>query len=415
MSFIKNTPIQSVKEVKVSLDFGQSAIPVGRLAVRKQHVYFEYEPSFIQHGFEISPLRLPLRPGLQSFDKNLFEGLPGVFNDSLPDGWGRLLFDRFARSQQISPAEITPLDRLAFVGAHALGALVYEPDVSAAANASPISLDTLAVQAQQVLQGEAPDVLAEMIALNGSSAGARPKALIGLNAESNQIVHGYRELAAEYTPWIVKFANTQDGADAGAIEYVYALMAKACGIDMPDVRLFPARHGPGYFAIRRFDRNGPTRYHMHTACGLLDSDFRTPSLDYEDLIALTALLTRDVREVEKMFRLAVFNVLAHNRDDHSKNFTFLMDANGQWRLSPAYDLTFSSGPAGEQSTTVMGEGRNPGIEQLLALAKEASIKPARAQDIIQQTQDSLSHWPELAKSHAVSDTNIALVKSKLIQ
>lgn len=408
------TPLKTVSEVKVGLDFGEGAIAVGRLAVRARRIYFEYDPDFISQGLEIAPLKMPLQPGLRTFDRTLFDGLPGVFNDSLPDGWGRLLFDRFARSQQMLPADLSPLDRLAYVGRHGLGALVYEPDCSLSDNSQDISLDTLAKQARQVLEGESNEVLAELIALNGSSAGARPKALIGINAAQDHIIHGVHDLPAGYLPWIVKFANTQDGLDAGAIEYVYALMAKDCGIDMPDVCLFAAQRGAGYFAIKRFDRDGSVRYHMHTACGLLHSDFRIPSMDYEELIALTGMLTRDAREVEKMFRLAVFNVLAHNRDDHSKNFTFLMDSNGRWQLSPAYDLTFSSGPGGEQSTTVMGEGHSPGITHLLSLAEEANIKQAHAHDIIQRTQASIGRWPELAKLHGVSAANIKLIASKLL-
>lgn len=152
---------------------------------------------------------------------------------------------------------------------------------------------------------------------------------------------------------------------------------------------------------------------MHTACGLLHSDFRTPSLDYEDLTALTSRLTRDVREVEKMYQLAVFNVLAHNRDDHAKNFSFLMDEQGQWKLSPAYDLTFSSGPRGEQSTMVMGEGRNPKAEHLIKLGEDAKINKDRIHEIIEQTQANLAKWPVLAKRYGVSAANIKLVGKKL--
>jgi len=403
----------SVSEVRVGINFGESVQDVGRLAVREHKIYFEYNSAFIKSGIEISPLRLPLQPGLQSFDYDLFEGLPGVFNDSLPDGWGRLLFDRFIRSQGILPSDITPLDRLAHVGSHALGALVFEPDHSADDTQGDINLDNLASQAQEVLDGTSDDVLAELIALNGSSAGARPKALIGVNEKRDHIIHGLHDLPAGYAPWMVKFPNSQDGLDAGAIEYVYALMAKDAGIAMPDVHFFEAKRGAGYFAIKRFDRDGDKRYHMHTACGLLHSDFRTPSLDYEDLIALTGILTRDVREVEKLYQLAVFNVLAHNRDDHSKNFSYLMDSQGRWKLSPAYDLTFSSGPRGEQSTLVMGEGKNPDTKHLLKLADEAKIKKDRALEIIETTKSSLSNWPELAKQYAVSDMNIELIQSKI--
>ncbi|MCY4303547.1 MAG: type II toxin-antitoxin system HipA family toxin [Aestuariivita sp.] len=405
----------SATDVKVGINFGKGIQTTGRLAAHKHKIYFEYDSAFIKSGIEISPLRLPLRLGVQNFDYNLFEGLPGVFNDSLPDGWGRLLFDRFFRSQGKLLPDITPLDRLAHVGSHALGALVFEPNYSSDDTQDDISLDSFATQAQQVLDGESNDVLAELIALNGSSAGARPKALIGVNDKRDHIIHGIYDLPEFYTPWMVKFPNNQDGIDAGAIEYVYALMAKETGIGMPDVHLFEAERGAGYFAIKRFDRNGNTRYHMHTACGLLHSDFRAPSLDYEDLIALTSMLTRDVREVEKLYQLTVFNVLAHNRDDHSKNFSYLMDSKGEWKLSPAYDLTFSSGPHGEQSTMVMGEGRNPKVEHLLKLAAEAKIKKERALEIIDTTKSSLSKWPTLAKQYGVSDTNIKLIQSKILQ
>jgi serine/threonine-protein kinase HipA len=407
------SPLKSIKEIKVGIHFGEDTLAVGRLAIRERQIYFEYDQSFIERGLEISPLHLPLQSGVQHFDYSLFEGLPGVFNDSLPDGWGRLLFDRFARSQGILPADISPLDRLAHIGSHALGALTFEPDHSINDTQDDIELDTLAQQAQEVLDGAADTVLTELIALNGSSAGARPKALIGVNDTRDHIIHGAQTLPGGYTPWMVKFPNSQDGADAGAIEYVYALMAKEAGITMPDIHIFPAQRSAGYFAIKRFDREGNTRYHMHTACGLLHSDFRTPSLDYEDLIALTSMLTRDIREVERIYQLAVFNVLAHNRDDHSKNFSYLMNSKGEWKLAPAYDLTFSSGPSGEQSTMVMGEGRAPKLKHLLMLAEEAKIKKDRAVDIIEATKAALSKWPKLAKEYGVSSANIKLIQNKL--
>jgi len=403
----------STTEIKIGLNFGGETLPVGRLAMRERTIYFEYHASFTQRGMNISPLKLPLKTGVSSFDTALFEGLPGVFNDSLPDGWGRLLFDRFVRSKGIVSDDIMPLDRLAHVGVHGMGALVYEPDYSTEETRDAVSLDTLAAHVQEALEGSSEEVLQELLALNGSSAGARPKAMIGVDERRKNISHGAHQLPEGYAPWLVKFANTQDGTDAGAIEYVYALMAKEAGVAMPEVHLFPAKSGAGYFATKRFDRDGNKRLHMHTACGLLHSDFRTPSLDYEDLIALTGMLTRDVREVEKMFRLAVFNVLAHNRDDHAKNFSFLMSETGEWKLAPGYDLTFSSGPRGEQSTMVMGEGKNPTVEHLIKLGNEAKIPKARITEIIEQTKAALAEWESLAKEHGVSATNIKLIGSKL--
>tara|TARA_R110001592_G_C13162862_1_gene749077 strand:- start:248 stop:1480 length:1233 start_codon:yes stop_codon:yes gene_type:complete len=406
--------IISLNEVKVGLNFGEKTIPVGRLASRNYKIYFEYEKVFLGLGLDISPLRLPLESGVKTFNPQLFEGLPGVFNDSLPDGWGRLLFDRLMKSRNLLPYEFSPLDRLAQVGLTGLGALVYEPDYSDEKLEESINLDILSNQTKEVLDGEAENVLAELVNLNGSSAGARPKALVGLEQNKQHIIHGKHDLPEDYEHWIVKFANSTDGLDAGAIEYVYALMAKEAGIEMTQVHLFPASKGAGYFATQRFDRNKNGRLHMHTASGLLHSDFRTPALDYEDLIALTGLLTKDIREVEKMFRLSVFNILSHNRDDHGKNFSFLMDSTGQWKLAPAYDLTFSSGPGGHQSTMVMGEGKSPSSKHLIKLGEEANLTRPQIDKVIEQTKYALNQWGILSKNHGVREANIKLIKNRML-
>lgn len=404
----------AIKEIKVGLDFGSGIQPVGRLAIRNGIIYFEYDEDFLKSNLEISPIKLPLQRGVVELPRDPFEGLAGVFNDSLPDGWGRLLFDRMLRSEGISPSDISPLDRLAYVGLHGMGALIYEPDQSPESSNDTIDLDVLANQTEDVLQGDSEEVIAELLALNGSSAGARPKALIGVDTERKNISYGANLLNDGFEPWLVKFPNSLDGKDAGAIEYVYALMAVDAGIQMPDVHLFPSQKGNGYFAVKRFDREGNKRFHMHTVSGLVHSNFRFPSLDYEDLLSLTSVLTKDIREVEKMFRLAVFNVIAHNRDDHAKNFSFLMNEFGEWKLSPAYDLTFSSGPGGEQSTMVMGEGRNITVKHLTKLGREAKLSKEFIENVIEQTSSALSKWSSLSKDFGVSKSNRELI-SRLIK
>jgi serine/threonine-protein kinase HipA len=404
---------EPISQVKVFLKFDNTAQLVGRLAKREHKIYFEYDRDFIQTGREISPLNCALRPGVQTFDPFLFEGLPGVFDDSLPDGWGRLLLDRQMRSLGVLPQELSALDRLAHVGHAGMGALVYEPDHTLKLSDGALNIAKLASQVQQILSGKASDVLAELLALNGSSAGARPKAVIGVHKNRQDVIHETQQTPPDYEPWLVKFPNSNDGTDAGAIEYAYARMAAEAGLDMPEVHLFPAKTGSGYFAVRRFDRRSDGRLHMHTASGLLHSNFRAPSLDYEDLLALTMHLTKDMREVEKMYRLAVFNVCAHNRDDHGKNFSFLMDKSGEWKLSPPYDLTFSSGPQGEHSTMVMGEGKNPGRDALIKLGLEAKISQSSIKAIMEKTRNAMSNWPKHAATYGVSRSNIALVKSKI--
>ena len=404
-----------ITEIKVGLNFGSEIQSVGRLAERNGIIYFEYDEDFVQNGVEISPFKLPLRNGVVELPSDPFEGLAGVFSDSLPDGWGRLLFDRMMRSQRISPSQISSLDRLTYVGLNGMGALVYEPDSSPPIIQEFIDLDHLATQTEKILEGASGEVITELLALNGSSAGARPKALIGVDQARKNISYGVNQLNDGFEHWLVKFPNSQDGIDSGAIEYVYALMAKEAGLYFPDVHLFSSQKGNGFFGVKRFDRQENKRFHMHTVSGLIHSNFRFPSLDYEDLLSLTMALTKDIREVEKMFRLAVFNVMAHNRDDHAKNFSFLMNEFGEWKLSPAYDLTYSNGPGGEQSTMVMGEGRNITIEHLIKLGLEAKISKELIDQIIEKTRNSLSKWNYLANIYGISKSNIGLINRALIK
>ena len=404
----------SIKELKVGLNFGSEIQPVGRLAIRDGIIYFEYDNAFLETNLEISPIKLPLQRGVIELPRTPFEGLAGVFNDSLPDGWGRLLFDRMLRAEGILPNEVTALDRLAYVGLNGMGALVYEPDESPKHYDEKINLDVLASQTEQVLEGESGEVINELLALNGSSAGARPKAMIGLDSQRKNISHGTGELSEGFEHWIVKFPNTQDGNDSGVVEYIYSIMAENAGLEMPATHLFPSQKGSGYFAVKRFDRDKNKRFHMHTVSGLIHSNYRFPSHDYEDLLALTSAITKDIREVEKMFRLAVFNVMAHNRDDHAKNFSFLMNEFGEWKLSPGYDLTFSNGPGGEQSTMVMGEGRNISRTHLEKLGLEAKLSKALIDKIIQKTSAALGNWKSLAKGYGVNKENIELIEKRFV-
>ena len=199
----------------------------------------------------------------------------------------------------------------------------------------------------------------------------------------------------------MKFTSSADPKDIGAVEYAYSLMARAAGVEMMPTYLFPAKRGLGYFGVERFDRQGDLLLHMHTVSGLLHADHRLPSLDYESVLRAGLALTHNIREVEKLFRLAVFNVFAYNRDDHAKNISFLMNADdGLWSAAPAYDLSFSSGPAGEHSTTIMGQGKAPGVEHLRKLAEKFSIDCADA--IIDQVHAAIASWSTFADEAGVS-------------
>lgn len=406
---------QPVSLVYVSLNFGSTTHKVGRLALVKRKVYFEYEPTFIKSGLDISPLKLPKQTDAIPCDDSVFEGLFGVFNDSLPDGWGRLLLDRQVRAHGIAPEQLTPLDRLTHVGSFGMGALTYEPDTSEhSQHADAISLDKLAAETGEVLEGEAGDVFAELLGLSGSSAGARPKVMLGVSANKKKLIHGQQELPKGYAHWMVKFASSSDAKDIGAIEYAYSLMARSAGLEMMPTYLFPAKKGAGYFGVERFDRVHDKRLHMHTVSGLLHADHRMPSLDYEQIMRATLLLTRNVQELEKILRLAAFNVFAHNRDDHAKNFSFLMDEKGNWCVAPAYDLTFSGGPGGEHSTTIMGEGKRPGKEQLLKLAEKVGIAKPLANSIIEEVKDAVQKWPIHAEEAGVTKASKKIITDVIV-
>ncbi len=376
---------------------------VGRLGYRDRVVYLEYDEAFLTAGLELSPIRDSATRGLiRPYDTSVFGGLHGVFHDSLPDGWGRLLVDRRARELDIEPATLTPLDRLACVGDQGIGALCYAPaaDVWAATDTA-LDLDRLAADARRVLAGHVSDVISELGRLGGSPGGARPKALVAVN-EQGDAVHGGEALASGFDHYLVKFRGADDPEDSAQIEQAYAVMARAAGVRMPKTRLIPGTGGRYYFASRRFDRDGARRLHAHSASGLLYADFRLPSLDYRDLIALTRAVTRDWREGRAMYALATFNVLSHNRDDHARQFTFLMSRDGRWRLAPAYDLTFAPGPGGEHSTSVLGRGKDIDRERLLALARYADLKDAEAREIIDCVADAVADWDRFAASCDVS-------------
>ena len=331
---------------------------VGTLAMTNERkAAFEYADEWLENGFSISPFSLPLEKKVCVPVKEYFNGLWGVFADSLPDAWGQLLLGRMLIDN------VSMLDRLAIVGESGMGALTYRPELDMPKQEKLSSLDELSEQCQKILNTEYSDKLDELYRLGGTSGGARPKIMTKIDGED----------------WIIKFPAHVDGKNAGLMEYRYSQCAKQCGIDMEETRLFPSDICDGYFGTKRFDRKndsfGEHRIHMLTAAALLELDFRQPNMDYHQLMKLTKILTRDNKhDIENMYRRMCFNVFAHNRDDHSKNFTFIYDENNDgWRLSPAYDLTYSTTYYGEHTTTVDGNGRNPGIKELAAVGTAAGI------------------------------------------
>lgn len=340
-------------------------------------IAFEYSDEFIQSGFSISPLSLPLIKKLYlPKDYFTFQGLFGVFNDSLPDGWGRLIVDRYLSSKGINPHEVSLLERLAVISDYGMGALEYKPEYEVIEfDNSSYDLDKLSKDCANLFEDKQVDNIDELFNMAGSSGGARPKVLVSYNHEQ----------------WIIKFAGRNDISESGIMEYDYNTTAKECGIEVPEHKLFSSNICHGYFGVKRFDRLNSKKIHMVSACGLLETSHRIPNLDYNQLMKLTFKITNSMEEVKKMYRLMVFNVLAHNRDDHGKNFSYIYDeVEKRYKLSPAYDLTYSFSINNEHATTINGKGRDISVDDMLDVAKKSDVDIRFAKNVIKEIQEKTS-------------------------
>ena len=397
--------IAHVERLRVDLALEGTRRTVGTLAwsLPNRTAFFQYDPAFLAAPLPLSPFKLPpdarVLPG-----HPVFEGLHGLFSDSLPDGWGRKLLDRRLSSTGYDARRLTPLDRLAFVGERGMGALRYIPEnPDGDTKDAQADLDFLSDEARRIENDEPQTDISKLVGAQGGSGGARPKIVVGLEPATGKLLLDYGQPFPErFERWLVKFRSTDDPREIGAEEFAYARMAQAAGVVMSETRLL--RTGKdAYFAVKRFDRSRAGRHHVHTVAGLVDADFRVPgAIDYEALLKITWALTKNAAHVEQMFRRMVFNVLAHNRDDHARNHAFLMNGAGEWSPTPAYDLTFSNGPAGEHNLAVAGEGRNPGRAHILQAAQETSMGAARAGAILEEVQGAIALWPAFADEAGLS-------------
>ena len=352
-----------MNEVEV-IEIFMKQVRVGRMALTPDGLCgFEYDTEYLKTGSSISPYFLPLKSGLIVARQDPFNGNFGVFDDSLPDGWGSLLLDRFLREKKVDPYKLSILQKLALIGSTGRGALEYYPDKSIMKGDEFLDFDKLAAEVEKILSdNESGDSVDMLYKYGGSSGGARPKVFAGIDGRQ----------------WLVKFKASSDPANVGEIEYKYSLLAKECGIYMPETRLFEGK----YFGVERFDRTAGGKVHTISAAGLLHANYRIPSLDYSILLRVCLNLTKDMEQVYRLFRLMVFNVVISNRDDHAKNFAFQL-IDGAWKLSPAYDLLPSSGFNGYHTTTVNGTGE-PVLSDIIAVAAEVGISKQGAMQIVDE-------------------------------
>ena len=430
---------------------------LGTLADDGEDILFEYSAAALERGIEFSPYGLPLRPtAFGHFPPYLYH-LPGLVADALPDGWGMLLMDRLFRKQGQAPSRLSPLERLAFIGQRAMGALSFAP-----AGAAPVlageAPDLLQLaQAAHVLlaRGKDGDMLRQLAFAGGAPQGSRPKALVMLDAASGQVMaidggvgsvggagdgngrdeHGERgghdgahndeddedgEGGGESgdgsehgdgggTPWIVKFPGLGEHKEVCAVEHVYAELARACGLDMPATVHIDLDRRLAAFGAERFDRQQGMRVPVHTLAGALQADFRQPGLDYSTLLRATRLITRDVRQVRAAFERCVFNVVFHNRDDHARNFAYRMNRLGHWELAPCYDLSFNPGPGDQHQMAVMGKNLAPGLADLLRLAADAGLPLPWARSVIENIAEHAPLFTRLAKTAPIRAASVKAI------
>lgn len=403
-------------QVKRRLGSGET-VAVGTLAQSRQGVFFSYERDYLAQFSNLSPFALKETSELQRAPSSPHNHLHGVFADCLPDGWGLLLQDRYFRQHGILPAQVTALDRLSFVGRNGIGALFFEPDRTI--SQSELDFAELGLQAQAIFDGQSEDVLQALLQV-GSSGGARPKAQLFMPKCGN--LEARSSPTADDEGWIVKFTsrNLPLGHEEGLCEAVYMRLAEFAELQPCDWRLLkaPKKSGAKYWiGLKRFDlveKNGVWgRKHQHSLSGLLDADFRAPSLDYVELIKASRQLCQSPAVGVLQFRRAMFNLLACNQDDHTKNWAFLQDDRGNWTPSPFYDITFSPNPFNEHMTAFAGYGNNPPEKALQELAKRAGLEWKKAKLIIQQTAEVVSRFSELAKDFDVKPQTIKLIQAML--
>lgn len=383
---------------------------LGTLAHEGRNLLFEYSAEALQRGIELSPIYLKLRKAAYTNFPSTQDNLPGLIADSLPDGWGRLLMDRCFQKNGRDLASVSPLDRLAFINDRAMGALVFSPPDALSHDPEYQELQVLAEGAQTVLAGQDTATLEQLALTGGSPHGARPKVLVQYNTATGQVS---TERAASGAPWLVKFQAQGEAKEVCIIEKLYATMAEKCALDMPATKYFDLTPKLGGFGIERFDRKNGMRVPTLSLAALLDDNFRLPTRDYEVFLKATRMLTKDERQVKKAFERCVFNVVFNNRDDHTKNFAYVMNESMQWELAPCYDLTYNIGIGGEHQMTISGEGRNPSQKHLLALAAVVDLPEIWARQTIERITTVAGTLSTHAKGIGIKPATLTTIKNAI--
>lgn len=384
----------------------------------RPQIFFEYSHDAKQKGYELSCYQLPLEgPQLRrNFPPHQLD-LPGPVYDSLPDGWGMLLMDRMFRQRGLTVARIGPLERLTYIGNTAMGAMTFEPIAPEGVETTKhIPLEQLAVKVQNVLQGEGGEFLQTLLQIGGSPQGARPKALLYRCPRTDEFTTA---AIPGFEAWLVKFPAKEEHPEVCAIEMVYAHCLRLCGIKTPDTQYFSLPNGLAAFASKRFDRQDTLRVPMQSLAAFTGADYRSPgALDYVNFLRATFMCTNDKREVALAYERAVFNIAFNNRDDHPKNFAYIMSSEGRWKLAPAYDVTFCEGPHGYHQMDVMGEALTISRADMLRLAIEAEVSTEAANKIIDDICNIARQFSAIATRlypHSITHDTLNVIQNRIDQ
>ena len=403
----------------------------------KEHATFEFDRTFLEKGLDLSPLKMPIAEALRgtakfefrTLPKRTFRGLPGMLADALPDKFGNKIIDTWLARQGRTSESFNPVERLCYTGKRAMGALEFSPIIDQSIERSvPVEVSELVQLAQRVTnerlklkdrfnQGDS-DVILNIIRVGTSAGGTRPKAVIALNDETKKVRSGQIDAPEGFDYWVLKFDGVKenslrDPAGYGRIEYAYYKMATFSGIIMTECRLFK-ENDRAHFMTKRFDRTkNKKKLHMQSLCALAHFDFNDPgAYSYEQAFQIMRELKLPYSDAEQQFRRMVFNVVARNQDDHTKNITFLMDKNGQWRLSPAYDVIYAYNPTGDWTSrhqmSINGKRDNFIRDDLLSVSKEMNIKSSDR--IISDIVEVVSNWPTFAKDAGVEVSQLKSIR-----
>ena len=406
----------------------------------KQVAIFEYSKEFIKEEIDLAPLMMPLETAIMgkriysfpTLNPDTFKKLPGLLSDSLPDKFGNTLIDLWLSTNGRSPNDFTPIERLCYVGSKAMGALEFEPTIKSESNEiEDIQLGELVEIASEIMkkkesldasfQKDKTKALEQIITVGTSAGGMRPKAVIAINKNNGRIVSGNLDLDKEYEHWLLKFDGIQDNElgdpqGYGKIEYVYYLLAKECGIEMSECKLLQ-ESGRDHFMTKRFDRVNGKKVHMQTLTGIAHFDFNNiGSTSYEQLFQVMRKLKLGNDQLVQMYRRMIFNVIGRNQDDHTKNTSFILPQNGEWSLSPAYDITYSFNPTPGRNTnmhqmSINGKRKEINQQDLIKIADDNTIK--KPEEIIEEVVSAISQWKTKAKEHGIPNEKIEKIESNL--